>query len=265
MNLLFSAPNKEEACGLFTVPHLVGLLVCAILITLAVIFTRKISDKGLTIVTRVMAVMFTVMEIIKIVFKFVNNDATQLDHWFPLAFCSLFIYVLWFCGFGKGFIYDLGASFIAGGCFIGGSAFLIMPLTSLQYHPIYHFLSLHSMLFHSCMVYMAIMYVMKGKFKVNTENYKYYLTITGFACVVSVGLNLITDALPMTVTSNVMLLRHLPLPDTFNQFVYNLVGNISAPFSYYTVITTLVYTVLPYFAVMGVCKLISKIKGNKKS
>lgn len=266
MNLLFSAPNKEEACGLFTVPHLVGLLICAILITLAVIFTRKISDKGLTIVTRVMAVMFTVMEIIKIVFKFVNNDTVQLDHWFPLAFCSLFIYVLWFCGFGKGFLYELGASFIAGGCFIGGFAFLVMPLTSLQYHPIYHFLSLHSMLFHSCMVYMAIMYVMKGKFKVNTENYKYYLTITGFACVVSVGLNLITDALPMTVTSNIMLLRHLPLPETFPiKFVYDLVGKIGAPFSFYTIITTLIYTVLPYFTVMGVCKLISKIKGKKKS
>ena len=260
-DLLFSAPNKEDACGLFTVPHLVGLGICAILITLAVIFTRKISDKALTIITRVMAFVFTAMEIIKIIFKFVNNDTAQLDHWFPLAFCSIFIYVLWFCGFGKGFFHDLGASFIGGGAFIGGFAFLIMPLTSLQYHPIYHFLSLHSMLFHSCMIYMAIMYVMKGKFKVSLENYKYYLTITGFACVLSVGLNLITHVLPVTRTANIMLLRHLPLPETFPiKFVYDLVGNISHPFSFYTVITILVYTVLPYFTVMGVCKLIGLMK-----
>ena len=111
------------------------------------------------------------------------------------------------------------------------------------------------------MIYMAIMYVMKGKFKVSLENYKYYLTITGFACVLSVGLNLITHVLPVTRTANIMLLRHLPLPETFPiKFVYDLVGNISHPFSFYTVITILVYTVLPYFTVMGVCKLIGLMK-----
>lgn len=265
LDIFFSAPGTKEPCGLFTVPHIVSLVACAVLICVALYLSRGISKKAIRTITLVMAIVFTIMEVIKITYKFINNDTLQLDHWLPLAFCSLFIYVLWICALGKGFVYKLGASFICGGCFVGGSAFLIMPLTSLMAHPIYHFLSIHSMLFHSCMVYLACLYIMNKEFDVlDLKNYKYYGFLVGGTCLVSIILNIITYFIPNTQTSNVMLLRHLPLPESFPiGWVYDLVGKLESPFNPYTICAVLVYMVVPYFTVYAIIRIVKLIKSKR--
>ncbi|MBQ8840818.1 MAG: YwaF family protein [Clostridia bacterium] len=261
LDIFFSAPGTAEPCGLFTVPHIIGLIICAILIGVALFFSRNLSKKAIRIITLVMAIVFTVMEIIKITYKFINGDTVQLDHWFPLAFCSLFIYVLWMCALGKGIVYKLGCAFMCGGCFVGGLAFLIMPLTSLQSHPIYHFLSIHSMLFHSCMIYMSFMYIVNREFNLlDLKNFKYYALIVGPTCAISAIINVVTYLIPNVATANIMLLRHLPLPATFPiQWVYDLVGQLEFPFNLYTVCASLVYTTVPYFVNYGIVRLVKLI------
>ena len=265
LDIFFSAPGTKEPCGLFTVPHIVSLIACIVLICVALYVSRGISKKTIRIITLVMAIVFTIMEIIKITYKFINNDTAQLDHWVPLAFCYLFIYVLWMCALGKGFIYNLGASFICGGCFVGGSAFLIMPLTSLMAHPIYHFLSIHSMLFHSCMIYLACLYIMNKEFNVlDLKNYKYYGFFVGGTCLVSSTLNVVSHFVPNALTANIMLLRHLPLPESFPlDWLYDLVGKIEAPFSFYTICATLVYLVVPYFTVYAIVRVVKFVKAKR--
>lgn len=269
MNYLFGAPGDAPACGVFSPAHLISLAICLVLIVLALYFTRNISKKNLRIVTKVMAVVFTVLEIIKVIFKFViekpiadKAGTWQLDHWLPLAFCSLFIYVLWMCGFGKGIIYRLGASFICGGCFVGGFAFLLLPLTSLQSYPIYHFLCLHSMLFHSCMIYMAFIYIKQSGYNViNKNNYKYFVGIVGGAGALSIILNVITYLIPGQNPSNVMLLRHLPVGPEFPiSFMYDFVGDIEFPFTFYTIGGLVCYMVIPYFFMYFVVRVYRIIK-----
>lgn len=262
LDIFFSAPGTKEPCGLFSIPHIVSLIACVVLICVALYLSRGISKKTTKIITFVMAIVFTVMEIIKLIYKFVNGDVKQLDHWLPLAFCSLFIYVLWMCAFGKGIVYKLGASFICGGCFVGGTAFLVMPLTSLMAHPIYHFLSIHSMLFHSCMVYMAFLYIINRDFNVlDLKNYKYYGFFVGGTCFVSATINVVTYFIPGMETANVMLLRHLPLPESFPLgWLYDLVGKIEAPFSFYTIGAILTYLIVPYFTVYAIVRIVKLIK-----
>ena len=166
--------DKENACGMFTAPHIISLIICIIAIGVALYFARNISDSSLKKLTRIFAYVFTAMELIKIIYKFSYGYTEQLDFWFPLSFCSLFIYSLWMAGFGKGIIYKLGVSFIVGGCFMGGASFLVVPATSLMDYPIYHYLSIHSMLFHSCMVFMAILYIRKRYMDVTLKNCRYY-------------------------------------------------------------------------------------------
>ncbi|MBQ7906337.1 MAG: YwaF family protein [Clostridia bacterium] len=270
MNYFFGAPGAAPACGVFSPAHLISLGICIVGIVVALYFTRNISKKHLRVVTRVMAVVFTVLEIIKIIFKFViekphvlgNGGIWQVDHWLPLAFCSLFIYVLWMCGFGKGIVYRLGASFICGGCFVGGLAFLILPLTSLQSYPIYHFLCLHSMLFHSCMIYMAGIYIKQSGYNViNKNNYKYYVAIVGGAGALSIIINVITYLVPGLNAANVMLLRHLPVGPEFPiSFMYDFVGDIKFPFTFYTIGGLICYTVVPYFFMYFVVRVYRLIK-----
>ena len=269
MNYLFASPGAFDPCGLFKLPHLIALGICFVGIIVALYFSRNISKKNLRLITKIMAVAFTVLEIIKIIFKFtVEKPIAEaggwwgIDQWLPLAFCSLFIYVLWMCGFGKGFVYRLGASFICGGCFVGGFAFLLLPLTSLQSYPIFHFLCIHSMLFHSCMIYMCLIYIKQSGYNVlNKDNYKYYAGFVGGAGLVSVLLNLVTYLIPGIEGSNIMLLRALPIKEDFPiSFMYDFVGDITFPFTVYTIGALVCYIVVPYFFMYGTVRVYRLVK-----
>ncbi len=244
---MFSAPNSETACGMFTLPHIVSLVLCMGLIILFVYLSRKISEKSLLLITRVMCAVFILWEIAKIIFKFIIGD-TYLDHWLPLYFCSLFIYALAFLSFGKGRVYKLGEAFISGGCIVAGLAYLIIPATSLMDFPIYHFLSIHSMLFHSSMVYLGIMYIYKHRVKLNKVDYCYYASFVG-------GFLLLSLVLNIALNQNFMIIKNpvnIPI-DIVNKLA-------SACPWLYTAFAILLYLTIPFFAIKGILLLIKKIK-----
>ena len=85
-------------------------------------------------------------------------------------------------GFFKGKIREIGMSFIVGGGILAGIAFLIFPTTSLMMHPIYHYLSIHSMLFHSLMVYLGIVCYLKKMFVFNKKGYLSYIVFCLIFC-----------------------------------------------------------------------------------
>lgn len=245
---MFSRPNSETACGMFTLPHIISLIICLVLVALAIYLSRKFDEKKIKLTTKIMAYVFTVLEIAKIIFKFAIDDAKYLDHWVPLYFCSLFIFALWMCTYGKGRIYKLGESFILGGCIVGGFAFLVVPATSLMDYPVYHFLSIHSMVFHSSMLYLGIMYIWKKKSKLDLKVLTYYSIFVGFFGVLSIVLNLIFDQNFMILTKPV----NIPI-----EFLNAIANNV--PWLY-TIGALILYIVIPFFLVKGVIAIISKIK-----
>ncbi len=243
--------DKENACGMFTAPHIISLIICIVAIGVALYFTRNISDSTLKKLTRIFAYIFTAMEIIKIIYKFSYGYTEQLDFWFPLSFCSLFIYSLWMAGFGKGLIYKLGVSFIVGGCFMGGATFLIVPATSLMDYPIYHYLSMHSMLFHSCMIFMSILYIRKQVMEVTFANYKYYAPFVGSACVLAIIMNLIFNA-------NLMIMRNpVNIPVGFVNDIYEACPPI------FTAGALIVYVTVPYLIAMIIYRISLTIKDKR--
>ena len=160
LKIFFSPESAETAAGMFTPPHLISLALCLILIGISVYLSRNLSVRSIKKIIRIFAFTFTVMEIIKIIYKFALGYTDKLDFFVPISFCSLFIYCLWFCAYGEGIIYKIGSVFISFGCITGGLAFLIVPATSFMMHPVYHYLSIHSMLFHSAMVYLGILFLL---------------------------------------------------------------------------------------------------------
>ena len=242
LKIFFSPENTETASGMFTLPHILSLIFCLILIGVCVFYTRRLSDTSVLKITRILAIVFTAMEIIKIIYKFALGYTEYLDYYLPISFCSLFIYALWFSGYGHGKIKKLGDVFISAGCIVGGLAFLIIPATSLMMHQIYHYLSIHSMLFHSAMVYLGITYLLRNK--VSLDRYAFYcnLIYVGAGCVLAIALNLITG-------SNLMLLSfpvNIPV-DAVNRIA-------TAIPALYTAIATAVYLFIPY----GVSLLLQK-------
>lgn len=245
---MFSPEGTYPAAGIFSVGHLIALAVCIVVIILAEIFLSKISVRSLRHLTRAMAGIVTVLEIIKIVYKFriCGYKPGDLDQWIPLYFCSLFIYYAWFSAF-DGPLAVLGDAFISIGAITGGAAFLIYPATSVASVPIWHFLSLHSMLFHTFMVTLGILYIRRGLFVPSRRTFHAYLASFLLFALPALLLNLL-------VGTNTMMLTH----------PYNMPAIVGAIYNFshslYTLLVACVYIFVPYGVSVGIYQLVALIR-----
>lgn len=248
---MFSLPSKETASGLFSAWHYISSALCVAAVILLALILRKKSDRLILTLTKVMAITLAALETVKITFKLIIGEGIYIDHYLPLFYCSLFIYALFMYGFCKGALQRAGSSFITGGALVSGLAFLIFPVTSLPDYPVYHFISLHSMLFHSCMMLMGIIFMSRQYALLNRSAYLHYCAFVSIPIVISLILNPIFE-------SNLMLISvptNLPI-DIINKIFE------SAPFVY-TVGACAMYLVLPFFASKAILAVINSVKNRK--
>lgn len=248
----FWAPRKAyEPVGMFTSGHMILLMLCLIMLVIIVFISRKIEASRIKAITRGMAILMTLLEGIKIYFSFYWGY-TWLNAWFPIAYCSIFMYALWLSGYGKGKWREMGDAFLGGVCIVAGGAFLLFPSTSLMMYPMWHYLSLYSMFFHTLMIYTGIMYLWKLDIKLDKAKYKEYVKLYLFFAIIAIVLNTLFD-------SNLMLLREpfkIPIP-----FLHQLFKDSSW---LYTTVVFLVYLFAPYWVTSYINEKIKQIK-NKKS
>jgi hypothetical protein len=244
----FAIRDKElyPPCGMWSLGHIVALIVTLLLIGVAIYFSWKKSKEEIIRSTRVMAIVVTVLELIKIGYNFINGY-TWLDAWFPLAYCSLLIYSLYMCGYGKGIIQKSGQVFLSGPAFIAGMAFLLFPSTSLADHPLFHYLSFYSMFFHALMVYYTIMFYKNKIVEYKLENTKYYILFMGMFSVVAITMD-------YTIGCNMMFYNNpYNFPFQFIIDIYNF-SNIL-----YTILIFIAYSSM-YLVVLLFDKVFKKIK-----
>lgn len=204
-SVFFAPLDVYQPAGMFTLQHLVSLLFCLALVSLLLVKSKPMSKQFLMKLTKGMAFFITTLEIVKIAYNFYYGY-TWLDAWFPLSYCSLFIYALWFSAYGKGLVRRIGDAYIGIGCLLGGLAFLFVPTTSLMRYPIWHFLSLYSLFFHTVMIYFGVMYLRQNKVTVSRQNIIYFATFFLFFALLSIMIN-------GEAGSNLMILRepyHIP-------------------------------------------------------
>ena len=160
-------------CGMFSLTHIIVALLCFTVVILLCYNFKNIGKDKVIYIIRFISFGVTVLELIKIFYNFYYGY-TKLINWFPLSYCSLFIFACYFAGFGKGKIKNLGFSFLTGGCIVAGTTFLIMPTTSLTLHPMFHYLSCYSMLFHSLMIFVGVISFTNGLVEFSKDSFKYY-------------------------------------------------------------------------------------------
>lgn len=246
----FWAPRKAyEPVGMFTAGHMILLLICLVILGGLLFISRRITKDRIEKITKIMAVLMVTLEGIKICYSFYWGY-TWISAWFPIAYCSIFMYALWLSGYGKGQWKEMGDVFLAGACVIGGTAFLLFPSTSLMMYPVWHYQCLYSMFFHTLMIYMGFMYIWKMDIKLNKAGYKQYTKVYIFFATIAIILNTIFE-------SNLMLLRdpfNIPVP-----FIHKLVSD--SPWIY-TVFVFLVYLFGPYWVTAYFVKVIKKRKAR---
>lgn len=245
--MMFFAPlDQYPPAGMFTMPHLVAVVISFTIVGGFLFISRRISWESVTKVVKILAILITVLELIKIVYNFYFGY-TWLDAWFPLSYCSLFIYALWFSGYGKGILKRLGDAYLIIGAVVGGFGFLLLPTTSLMRYPIWHYLCLYSLFFHMTMIYVGVMYL--KHYRINRLTYLYFTVYFLLAAGISIGLNI-------AFGSNIMVLR-----DPFNvpfAFIHEIKAHSQAA---YTLLAMMAYLVAPIiFSV-----LVSQYLKRKKS
>ncbi len=241
MNKFFKYPiAEEEACGGFSLGHIVFLIFCIFLIIIGVILSVKyIKDMNkFLLLIGVIALLF---EIIKIIWGVWVNRYEILVEYLPLWFCSLFVPASIIAAISKGKVRKLAISFMFYGGIVGGLAYLFFPTTSLYQYPALHFLSFHSMLYHTMMVYTGIVVMIKGLIVPNISDFLWYFIFTTAFCIISYIINKIYD-------TNFMFLNH-----TSNNGILKLLEKITK--SFYPLALTLIQNIGTFFISLGIFKL----------
>lgn len=205
--MFFAKKGEYPPCGMFTLTHIIVLVFCVVVIAIGVYLSRTMKEKVVRRLTQIIAIIVVILESGKILFSHLQGN-TNLDSWVPLYFCSMFIYACILSGYTKGIFQALGDAFIGTGGIVAGAMFLLMPSTSLTAYPMFHFLSCYSMLYHSLMVYLGVVYLLNHWVVLKKKTLVHYMLFCTFFSGIAIVLNSIYH-------SNFMFLRepyNIPLP-----------------------------------------------------
>ena len=248
--MFFSAPNEYKPCGMFTIGHYIFLILTFIGIYLAVKYTdlnnKKLIKRNIIIVTAII----WILEIIKVIFNFKIGNGNNLNTYIPLYYCSILLYAGVFSSVGKGFIKKMGDVFLATGGIVGGILFLIFPTTSITMYPMFHYISIQSFIYHGAMLYLGIIINMSNYIEIKRKDIIYYSTLLFIICVLAFMVN-------VRYGSNLMFISN-DFPGTPVGLIYKLTGK------FFTPVASLIQIFMPFYAVLGLKKLILKLFSKKE-
>ena len=270
LSKFFCKENEYEPVGMFSVGHIVTLIIFLLIVAFCAYKCRKIGKDKAIFLTKIIAIVVTVLEIIKITIAFINGEGDKLDHWVPLYFRSMFIYAAWLAGYAKGKIANLGRAFVGTGGIIAGLSFLIFPTTSFTMYPLFHYFCMYSMVYHSLMVFLGITYLLNGVVKIDKKSFIDYVI---FCSVLNI-LAIIVNSIPIYIhVDNVPTSGYnYPYPYYTNFMFLKRAGNIPVKILcdisdkvpvIFTILMFIICIFGTYFLIWLVVTIIEKIRGKK--
>ena len=236
----FAAPGAAPAAGLYSPAHIIMLLIAACCVAAALYFTARIpADKASLIMRRIircLTAVLWVLEICKIVFNLMIGNADNPNSYIPLYFCSIVLYAGLMSSLGRGKLQRAGDVFLATGSVVGGLVFLIVPLTSLTVYPAIHFISFHSFILHSVMVYMGLALLITGSIRLGLRDIIGYAATVLTVCAAALVINLCCGSNLMFISQN--------YPSSPIELIYNLFPGV-----WFTAVMILGQCTLPFLAV----------------
>ena len=232
---MFSSQGTYKACGIFSIGHFTLLIITIIGIWLALKYTKNKSREDIRKIIRNVTIVAWILEIVKIIFNVRQNSFKAINTYIPLYYCSILLYAGLLSSFAKGVFKRAGDVFIATGAIIGGIVFMIYPSTSLPIYPMFHFLSIHSFLYHGAMVYLGILVNITNYVKIEKSDIKYFASIMGMICFIALIINKAFDGNLMFISNN--------FPGTPLEIIYEFTGGGLL----YTIIMVIAQLVLPFY------------------
>jgi len=185
----FFGPYNKPAPGMYSKDHFILLAIFLSLVISGLILLRKASKEKVRIVTLVFAIVITILEIIKIYYTYKVSSLRYFDQWLPIQYCSLFIYACWLATFKNKKICKLGSIFLSSGGLIAGAVYLSCPTTSLSFVGMDHFLAIHAFTFHSSMLFIGLLYIIRDYYRPKFKDYIYYFIFFTIFAIIAIVLD----------------------------------------------------------------------------
>ena len=243
--MFLSKPGEFKPCGTFSTGHLLLLVATCLAIFIAVKNTKITEKADIKKIIKKCTIVIWVLEILKIIYNISIGKGGEFNKIMPLYYCSLLLYAGLLSSFAKGKLQRMGDVFLATGAIVGGVVFLIMPTTSLPEYPVFHFISVHSFLFHGIMIYLGIIVNKFNYIELNLIDIKYYSLLIGIICVCAYIVN-------EKYGSNLMFISR-DFPGTPISKVYHITGKFFTPLACISQMT------MPFLGVYSIIEIKKKI------
>ena len=253
--MFFALPNEGEAAGLFTPAHFLLLFFTALGIALALYASRSFGARAVRKAVLILTLLLCILEVCKLFFVLVITKSTNPNEYMPLYYCSLALPAGLMSARGRGRVRRMGDAFLATGGLVGGLVFLVFPTTALLRYPALHFISWHSFFLHGLMVYLGLLLLWRGTYRVCFSHVKYVAFLVSVMCALALAFNLLYDRFSGTKVANLMFLSK-DFPGTPLSVFYHALG------VFYTPVVWLSQAFLPFLLVWGVKKTLSSLLGR---
>lgn len=247
---MFSAPNHFKPAGIFSVGHLILLALSLTVIYFALWKHKSISKQKLKSIIRLLTLFVLALEIAKIIFTISVEGVAAVNSYVPLYFCSITLFASLASGFGHGKLEHIANIFLAIGGTVGGLIFLISPVSSLTKYPIFHFIALHSFIYHSIMFYIGIQIIRTKYITLKLSDFKSYASVI----IIFSGIAFIFNAF---MNSNLMFISR-NFPGTPVEWLYTRTGSLFTP------AMIIIQAVVPFFVVYGILKILPILVKNSQ-
>lgn len=248
--MFLSKVGEYPPCGMFNYKHFILFAVAIFGVFCALKFIKIKEKEDIKKIIRKITIGVWILEILKITYNIVEGNANNLNKVVPLYYCSLLLYSGILSGFCKGVLKKMGDVFLATGAIVGGLVFLIFPTTSLPEYPAFHFISIHSFLFHSLMIYLGLL-IHKFKYiELKLSDIKYYACLIFLICIGAYIVN-------CKFGSNLMFISR-DFPGTPLTIIYNATGK------FFTIVMSIAQMTIPFYLVYGIKKVIEKLYSVRK-
>lgn len=250
---MFSKIGKYKPCGIFTKGHfiLIGITIGTIMYALKHSM-QKSKEEVYQIIRRITVIM-CILEVVRIIYSISQNSLYEVNTYLPLYYCSMLLYAGLLSSFGKGKLKRVGDVFLATGSIIGGIIFIIYPSTSLLAYPAFHFLSIHSFLFHGIMVYLGILVNKTEYIELRKDDIKYFASLVGIMCCAALIVNNIFDSNLMFISQN------------FNIAPIEMLYKITNGTFVFSFIMSVGQMTIPFYLTYYIIKLKNDYKGRCKN
>ena len=255
--MFFAKPYEYEPCGMYTVGHFALLLVTLIAVGVGLYAMRRADEARVRRTVRIVTVLLWVLELWKIAFVLLVTGSRNPNDFLPFYYCSLILYAGALSSLGKGAWQKLGDSFVATGGLFGGACFLLMPNTSLPRYPTFHFISFHSFLLHGLMVFLGLLLLLRGIYRIRLREIAYPAQLVSVMCALAYTFNTVYNRLhPEDPSANLMFMS-LDFPGTPVALLYRITGPA------FPIAMWLLQAFGPYLLLCGIAALVCRFKNRQ--